>query len=281
MNNKEKMIIEAGSKLFAKKGYSTTSIQEIVDACGMSKGAFYLHFKSKDAFLLAAFKYQFNSIKSKMDSLDIEALHPREAFINQLTTQFEEIQKHKDFIIMQLREQTTPINAEVEEFVRKMGFEIGSLYHQSLTKLYGNSISSYMYDLNMILQGIIQAYLKIILFEQTTIDLRKLSIYIVNRIDDLATGYKASQEEPIMTLDMITLHTKPIVTTNKEEILQQLSKAKLKIEDENLFITLEVIEEEFKKDQPRVPVIQGMLGNIPDKSQLRPLKKRIKDYFHL
>lgn len=281
MNTKEKMIIEAGSKLFAKKGYSTTSIQEIVDACGMSKGAFYLHFKSKDALLLAAFKYQFNMIKSKIDSIDIENLDPREAFIKQLTTQLEEIQKHKDFIIMQIREQTTPINTEVEDFIRKMGYEIGSLYHQSLTRLYGTSINTYMYDLNMILQGIIQSYLKLIIFEQASIDVRKLSIYIMNRMDDLAAGYKGSKEEPIITLDWIMEHSEPLITSNKETLLQQLAKAISETEDENLSITLEVIEEELKKDKPRLPVIQGMINNIPEKSQLRLLRNQIKDYFQL
>ncbi|MBM7606189.1 AcrR family transcriptional regulator [Metabacillus crassostreae] len=281
MNAKEKMIIEAGSRLFAKKGYSTTSIQEIVDACGMSKGAFYLHFKSKDALLLAAFKYQFNMIKSKIDSIDIEGVDPREAFINQLTIQFEEINRHKDFIIMQFREQTTPINTEVEDFIRKMGYEIGNLYHQSLTRLYGTSISAYMYDLNIILQGIIQSYLKLIIFEQSSIDVRKLSIYIMNRMDDLASGYKVSKEEPIITLDWITKHSEPLITSNKDALLQQLAKAIQETEDENLTITLEVIEDELKRDKPRLPVIQGMINNIPEKSQLRPLRNQIKDYFEL
>ncbi|WP_273124504.1 TetR/AcrR family transcriptional regulator [Bacillus weihaiensis] len=278
MNAKEKKIIEESMKLFAKKGYSTTSIQEIVDACGMSKGAFYLHFKSKDALLLEAFKYQFTMIKSKIDALPIEQYHPKEAFVLQLKTQFEEIKKHKDFIIMQIREQTTPINGEVEEFMRNMGLEIGTLYHHSLSKLYGEAIAPYLFDLNVILQGIIHSYLKFIIFEQATFDLETLSYYIVNRIDDLAKGYQESTDEPILAADWVTRQKETPQPNSREDILELVSKAIKIVKDEELFITLEVIEEELKKNEPRLPVIQGMVGNIKADSPLHPLKKVIQEY---
>ncbi|MFP3358394.1 TetR/AcrR family transcriptional regulator [Planococcus sp. SIMBA_143] len=38
--------------LFVDKGYSATSIQDIVDALGVTKGSFYYHYKSKDALLM-------------------------------------------------------------------------------------------------------------------------------------------------------------------------------------------------------------------------------------
>ena len=38
--------------LFVDKGYSATSIQDIVDALGVTKGSFYYHYKSKEALLM-------------------------------------------------------------------------------------------------------------------------------------------------------------------------------------------------------------------------------------
>ncbi len=46
-------------KLFATKGVNATSVQEIVTTCGISKGAFYLYFKSKDELLLATLRYYY------------------------------------------------------------------------------------------------------------------------------------------------------------------------------------------------------------------------------
>ncbi len=41
-------IISVSTKLFAQNGYEKTSMQDIVDALGMSKGAIFHHFKSKE-----------------------------------------------------------------------------------------------------------------------------------------------------------------------------------------------------------------------------------------
>ena len=52
MNLKEKIILEA-LKLFSLKGYLSTTIDDILNQTGASKGGFYNHFKSKDALFLA------------------------------------------------------------------------------------------------------------------------------------------------------------------------------------------------------------------------------------
>jgi TetR/AcrR family acrAB operon transcriptional repressor len=41
-------IISVSAELFAQRGYEKTSMQDIVDALGMSKGAIFHHFKSKE-----------------------------------------------------------------------------------------------------------------------------------------------------------------------------------------------------------------------------------------
>ena len=40
-------IVEAANRLFAAKGYEGTSIDEIMRACGLTRGGFYAHFSSK------------------------------------------------------------------------------------------------------------------------------------------------------------------------------------------------------------------------------------------
>ena len=45
-------ILEEASRLFLQKGFEKTSMQDIMDATGLSKGAIYHHFASKEDILL-------------------------------------------------------------------------------------------------------------------------------------------------------------------------------------------------------------------------------------
>ena len=45
-------LIQASIGLFVEKGFSATSIQDIVDRVGVTKGSFYYHFKSKEELLM-------------------------------------------------------------------------------------------------------------------------------------------------------------------------------------------------------------------------------------
>lgn len=49
--NVKEQILSKGIGLFLDKGYNATTIKDITDAVGITKGAFYWHFKSKDELL--------------------------------------------------------------------------------------------------------------------------------------------------------------------------------------------------------------------------------------
>ncbi|MCA0988365.1 TetR/AcrR family transcriptional regulator [Guptibacillus algicola] len=58
-------------ELFEKKGFSETSIQDIVDAIGVTKGTFYYYFKSKEALLMDIHSsYIDNMIKQQKEILE-------------------------------------------------------------------------------------------------------------------------------------------------------------------------------------------------------------------
>jgi len=46
-------IVDVATQLFTKSGYEATSIEAILSACSISRGALYHHFSSKDALFLA------------------------------------------------------------------------------------------------------------------------------------------------------------------------------------------------------------------------------------
>jgi TetR/AcrR family transcriptional repressor of nem operon len=63
-------IIERSAPLFNSKGYSGTSMNDLMDITGLTKGSIYGNFENKDEVALAAFDYNFglviDHIKNKM-----------------------------------------------------------------------------------------------------------------------------------------------------------------------------------------------------------------------
>ena len=74
MNKTKRKIFEASMKLFADKGYESTSIEEITATVGVAKGTLYYHFSSKEEifnFLIEeGMKLLKNSIDIKTEKLD-------------------------------------------------------------------------------------------------------------------------------------------------------------------------------------------------------------------
>ncbi len=62
-------LIQASISLFVEKGFSATSIQDIVDKVGVTKGSFYYHFKSKEALLMHIHLSYIDDLLSRQDRI--------------------------------------------------------------------------------------------------------------------------------------------------------------------------------------------------------------------
>ncbi len=76
------LILDVSVKLFLSKGYEQTSIQDIIDGLGgLSKGAIYHHFKSKESILIAVFERFSLQSKAILDTImEDKTLTGREKF---------------------------------------------------------------------------------------------------------------------------------------------------------------------------------------------------------
>lgn len=283
MKEKEINIIEAGIKLFAKKGFSSTTIQEIAEECGISKGSFYLHFKSKEALLLATFEYYLSFSMENLKQIRRKHKDPREAFIEQTAYQFKEIFDHRDFIVMMIREHTIPDRGTMSDFFQKATKMGNEFYLNALSDIYRSKIDAFKYDLNLIVQGIINSYKNLFIFSSLTLDFTKLAEFILERMDDIVEGLIKSNKSPMLTGEAVSEFDRLFYPASlKDDIINEISKLK---SAENLvedhLITLQVLEEEMMKDEPRKPVLQGMLANIQDDSEFESLVQFIQEVYDL
>ncbi len=102
MNKTKRKIFETSMKLFAKKGYDATSIEEITATVGVAKGTLYYHFSSKEEifnFLVEeGMKLLKNSIDIKISKLD-NIIDKLRAII---LIQIKIISKYEDFMTIVL-----------------------------------------------------------------------------------------------------------------------------------------------------------------------------------
>ncbi|MBW3112833.1 TetR/AcrR family transcriptional regulator [Bacillus sp. MCCB 382] len=284
MKEKEKLIIETSIKLFATKGFNATSVQEIVNECDISKGAFYLYFKSKEALLLAIMNYYFTMITDKVNEIENEDLSPYDKFQKQLECQLIEICKHKEFIIMQIRENAMPFNDEIHDLLSEMKMNTHRYYRRRLFGIYGKKIEPYFWDITMMIQGFFHSYLELVMLDKIDLDFSYLSHFILRRTDDLVDGLLKSGDKPVLSFEKLDDLVKDFTTStriNESTLIHMIQDALELAEDENTRISLEVIREEIQKDETRPVVIKGMLVNLAEDPSMKHLMNALRHVYQI
>ena len=289
MKEKEKWIIEAAMQLFAKKCFSSTSVQEIAAESGISKGAFYLYFESKEALLLAIFQYYSNRIQQRVMEVEGLNLSKRELFERQIEVQLEEIMQHKAFIVMLIREFSIPYNADIAAFVHSIRMESNTFYRTKLIQVYGEEIERYSHDLTLLVHGILGACNELILLNRAELSPARVAVYITNRIDSLVSGMLASAEEPLLLseewMQLSGCGAAPGEAEAKTALLQAVSAAAdvaaKQAGSEHLAVTLDLLRQEMAAEAGRLPLIEGMLHNLGAYPELRALRDEVRSCYGL
>lgn len=279
MKEKKQRIIQESIKLFAQKGFAATSIQEIATVCEISKGAFYLHFKSKEALLLAILHYYFDLMSGKMNAIEAENLPPREKFVKQIACQMREIQQHKEFLIMQARENAIPFNSDIEAFIFKMRTETHQFYRNRLMDMYGRDIEPYFWDMSAALQGIQQSFLHMTLVDGAELDVQSFAQFLLDSADDLQAGLRRRAKPPVIDPHVMENLFKENV--NSDLLLLWLSDLQNNQWADDISVSLDVVGEELKSSTPRPAVLRGMLANLEEEPRLHEFMRAIKDYYKL
>ncbi len=66
---RKNQILEAAVAVFAQQGFQETRMDDIAQRAGLSKGALYLYYKSKDAIIAALLQYFFSLEKQHLQTL--------------------------------------------------------------------------------------------------------------------------------------------------------------------------------------------------------------------
>lgn len=103
---------------FGERGYGATSVQQIVDEAGLTKGAFYHHFSSKEEVLLLIHDAYMDYELRVLERIDALGLPPEQALValmTEVTVSVEEFRPHMKIFFEERRFLSTAAFARVKE----------------------------------------------------------------------------------------------------------------------------------------------------------------------
>ncbi|NGZ76187.1 TetR/AcrR family transcriptional regulator [Saccharibacillus alkalitolerans] len=277
-------IFAVALSLFSERGIKATSMQDIAERCGFSKGTLYQHFRSKEELIRYIHEYAIGMLQEKLESAAADDRSARETLLAQIEVLLHSLIEFKSFMMMQLREREF---SGIEDGLhpRREAEGCGRAPHhpvlttafvqirRSLIGIYGAEIDPYSGDLSILISGLSFSYL------QLTDDWGMPELPLAEALRHLELALDAAAER------MLQLKPKPLVPPTLwadwvRETPEESSAAKrpfilirqmkdtiawspmLRSEREEALETLEVLEAELSDASPRRAVVKGMLGNL-------------------
>ena len=280
MQEKKITIIERATEIIAKKGYHAASIQEIAEASKLSKGAFYLYFKSKDELLAEILRYHIRLITEAIEQVDQRVLDSREKAKQRLATMMRELVKRGNFIIMQRHDIDSDIGKEMELFFLEEMEKGRRKTELDLLEVYGEKSEPYLKDLRILQEGILSQIIADMLLHGLILDLDKTAAYILERMDDMVEGLLKRKAEPLVTETTpvsASIFEKEMKEREVKQILERMQVVILTFDPhendvEELQGIVELIQEEVQKKEPKKLLIQGLTANLKGIKELDDLR---------
>lgn len=98
MNKTKRKIFETSMKLFAKKGYDATSIEDITAEVGVAKGTLYYHFTSKEEIFNFLVEEGMKLLKNSIDIKTSKLSNTIDKLRAVILIQIKIISKYEDFM---------------------------------------------------------------------------------------------------------------------------------------------------------------------------------------
>ncbi|MFJ8072190.1 TetR/AcrR family transcriptional regulator [Peribacillus sp. NPDC096447] len=288
MKEKNKMIIDKSVELFAEKGYHATSVQEIAEKCGIAKGSFYNHFKSKEELLVSIFKFYYEALTDSLLDLELDAsLSSKDKFMRQITVHIEHMTGNTNLIQMMMQEQMVHISKELDRFLHYIHEEGLIWFKRKITELYPGLSADLLPDCTIILDSLFKGYIGILIRKQNAFDVELLPSFILNRMDSIIASLE-NKEDPLLKqfplpgCSMRDMSPKEEIHSIIVRMLEVETRKEEGMETRKNTEALKVIQEEFSKARPSPIILESLLLFLEKNEKRSPLSSKLilmmKDY---
>ncbi|MFJ7827335.1 TetR/AcrR family transcriptional regulator [Psychrobacillus sp. NPDC096623] len=274
---KKQLIMEKALELFAQQGFELTSVQQITEHCGISKGAFYLSFKSKDELIIALIDQFMSQMISDTDYQVTNTQNDDYTLYEFYFTMFKSSQKHSNFAKILMKEQSQSFNKELVSKFHHYDRLLEKTILTMMEGLFGEKIENTKYDLVYCIKGFISIYSELILFNNVPVNLEQLAQSLVEKTNLLATQITI----PFVTEEIFQLKRLSHEEVTKDQLLeileQSLSEAEELLEQESLSL----LKRHLLEPSLSTVLVEGLLKNIQGYPNCKWIAYLLRNYFAL
>lgn len=197
MNDRKQRVIKIAHELFIEKGYQATSIQDILEYSGISKGTFYNYFSSKSDLLIALFQMIYSKLEQERNELLIgQDVSNINIFIKQMELVLQTNRKNNLFTLF---EEVIYINdIDLKHFIKQGNFKMLNWLYSRFLDIFGESKEPYLLDCAIMFIGILHHNIKYNdLADELDINTHKVVEYSVKRVVKIVEEVSLSGEQLI------------------------------------------------------------------------------------
>lgn len=260
MNERKRQVLLIAQRLFAEKGFTATSVQDILDESQISKGTFYNYFTSKNECLLVMLEYAYDEAIIKRRELLIgQDIQDKNILSQQIVVRMQINREHNLLPIYESIFHSGDV--DLRSFIIKQHFLEISWLAGRLVDVYGKEATPYAPDCAVILMGMIQHLMHFGSASPTgKVDLNRLVHFTTRRIDAIIRDTIKSNDILIGTDLFLDLPPKAEPPADAKNVLHvQLGKFLANLTDDanaNGVQYAEFLLDEISADQPRVFLLE-------------------------
>ncbi|QWU14900.1 transcriptional regulator, TetR family [Paenibacillus sophorae] len=269
-------IMQSAIRLFSKKGYQSTSIQDIADDCSIAKGTIYKFFPSKEDLYIHILDERHQQMSQEIDHITQNpGLTPRNRFIAEIDYQIRNYMNYGSNDNMELAPfDSSKIRSYIDKFMRKLL----AYYRDLLMRYYGSDVKDHAWDLAALFSGALREYNYLMFFGNKPLSYGELTVFIAEQMDSLVEGLKKSTSPSILSDSLMG----DFVLDDQEEFSIAERKALLyevllsTIQEINvsnsrkseLREVLLLLKEEGESEKPRQFLLNALLNDLAKENEL-------------
>lgn len=263
MSPKKQQIINAAYSLFISKGYIASSIQDILDVAGVSKGTFYNYFTSKTECLIAIMESIGSEIRQKRMAAAVgKSIDDPQLLAEQLCIRIE-LNRQKNLFAL-YESIFYAQDEELKKFARDTYISELEWISSRIIDVFGKEAEPYALDNAAVVHGSVQQLIHMWkICSKDDLPTNELSAFVIRRLKaavtlQIKTGDRFIQEKTISS-------TKPLEDISLQELSMKLKVATESFHEEEDDDTNQLIAfliEEIDAPNPRKILIESVLSTL-------------------